>query len=114
MADEIVVFTTCAAGEAESLATQLVEDRLVACVNILPQITSVYHWKDELVKDAESLLLIKTHKRLWEPLQERIKELHSYDVPEIICVTIESGYKPYLDWLNSQLRDLPTTAGKET
>jgi periplasmic divalent cation tolerance protein len=114
MAGEIVVFTTCAPGEAESLATQLVEERLVACVNVMPQITSIYRWKDELVKDAENLLVIKSHMRLWEPLQARIQELHSYDVPEIICLTIDSGHKPYLDWLNSQLSDLPTPAGKET
>jgi len=113
MVDEVVVFVTCPTADAEPIAAQLVEDKLVACVNILPQITSVYRWKDEICKEPEALLLIKSHKRLWEPLQARIRQLHSYEVPEIICLAIDSGHKPYLDWLNCQLRDLPLASGKE-
>ncbi len=104
MAQEIVVLVTCPPTEAESLASKLVEEELVACVNVIPAITSIYRWKGELCKDSESLLLIKTHQNLWKRLENRVLELHSYETPEIICVPIEIGNQAYLDWLNAQLK----------
>lgn len=103
MADEVVVMVTCPASEAVYLSTQLVEDKLAACVNILPEVQSVYRWKGEVCRETETLLLIKTNRKMWDELERRLRELHSYEVPEIICVPIEEGHQPYLDWLNSEL-----------
>lgn len=104
MAQEIVVMVTCPPSEAELLASKLVEEELVACVNVIPAITSIYRWKGEVCKESESLLLIKTHQNLWNLLESRVLELHSYETPEIICVPIEIGNQAYLDWLNAQLK----------
>jgi periplasmic divalent cation tolerance protein len=103
VSEEILVFTTCQAKDAVLLATQLVDDKLAACVNILPEIQAVYRWKGEICRETETLLLIKSSRKIWKELEKRLRELHSYEVPEIICVPIEEGYQPYLDWLNSQL-----------
>lgn len=111
MADEVVILVTCPAPEAERIATALVDERLVACVNILPKIVSVYRWDNKTCKDDESLLVIKSSKHLWDALEPRIRELHTYEIPEIICIPIELGSEPYLNWINSQLRDAPITTG---
>lgn len=108
-----VILVTCPAAEAEQLASALVEERLVACVNIVPAIKSIYRWENKVCKDDETLLVIKSSTHLWNVLESRIRELHSYDVPEIICIPVELGSKPYLDWLNCQLRDLPISSGKD-
>jgi len=85
---------------ADEIASSLVEEKLAACVNILNGITSVYRWKDSVAKDKEILMLIKTKKSLFPKLQERITQLHPYEVPEIIALDIAEGAKPYLNWLN--------------
>jgi periplasmic divalent cation tolerance protein len=113
MPGEVVIFVTCPASESERIATQLVEDKLVACVNIVPGVTSVYRWQGEICRDQESILIIKSNKNLWDKLEPRIRELHTYDVPEIICIPIELGHKPYLDWLNCQLGDAAVKTGRE-
>jgi periplasmic divalent cation tolerance protein len=119
MTDEVVIFVTCPEAEAERLASSLVEERLVACVNIIPSVLSVYRWEEKLCKETESLLVMKSHTRLWHELEPRIRELHTYDVPEIISIPIKHGHMPYLDWVNCQLRDPDnaqprvTTANKE-
>ena len=103
MSGEVVVFVSCPPDEADKIASQLVEEKLAACVSIVPKIQSVYRWKGEVCRESESLLIIKTHKAYWTRLEDRINELHSYEVPEIICVSIEEGNTPYLNWLRSQL-----------
>ncbi len=105
MTDEVVVFVTCPEGEAERIASVLVEDRLVACVNIVPTVLSIYRWQEKVCKENESLLVMKSHTRLWNELEPRIRELHTYDVPEIISIPITHGHMPYLDWVNCQLKD---------
>ncbi len=103
MANELIVLVTCPASQSESIARQLVDERLAACVNIVPGITSVFRWQGEVSSESEQLLVIKSNRDNWEALARRAKELHSYDTPEILCLSVEDGYKPYLEWLNSSV-----------
>ena len=94
-----LIMSTCTEKEAERLAERLLEKRLVACVNIIHGISSRYWWKGNLESDTESLLLMKTKPSLVEIVIERIKALHSYDVPEIIVLDIKQGNPDYLKWI---------------
>ncbi|HEY9714077.1 MAG TPA: divalent-cation tolerance protein CutA [Chroococcales cyanobacterium] len=100
---EIIVFVSCRPQEGERIACELVAEKLAACVNIIPGIKSIYRWKGEVCQETENLLIIKSHKAYWPRLEARIKELHSYEVPEIISVAIEDGSQDYLNWIRSQL-----------
>ena len=103
MTDAIVVFCTCpdeAAGER--LAKVLVEEHLAACVNRIAGITSTYRWRNNVCRDDEQLLLIKTTRERFETLRERILALHPYELPEIIAVDIALGSTPYLDWIGRE------------
>ena len=95
-----VVFVTAGSEEqAESIARALVGERLAACANIVSPIKSIYRWKDEVETDTEHLLIIKTRANLVAKVAARVKELHSYEVPEVIALPIIAGAKPYLDWV---------------
>ena len=96
----IVLTTTGSAEEARKLSRSIVERRLAACVNIVPQIHSVYRWKGQVEEATEWLLIIKTQAAAFERLRDAIKELHSYEVPECVMLEIAAGSKPYLDWIN--------------
>ncbi len=105
MTDKRLVLTTCgSAEEARRIAHELVERRLAACVNIVPQIESVYRWKGEVETAAEWLLLIKTTAEACERLRDALGKLHSYDVPECIQIAIEDGSAVYLEWLADSVR----------
>lgn len=100
MIDARIVLTTAgSAQEAEKIATTLVERRLAACVNILPQIQSIYRWQGDVERATEWLLIIKSRAAAFESVRDAIREIHSYKLPECIMVEIESGSKPYLDWI---------------
>lgn len=103
MPQELIVFVTCRAGTADQIAGPIVEEQLAACVNTISGITSTYRWEGKVARDSEDLLVIKCNSESWVALRDRIKQLHTYDTPEIICISIEDGYKPYLDWINSSL-----------
>lgn len=96
----LVVFCTCPdQASAERIAATVVEERLAACVNILPGLTSIYRWRGQLQRDAELLLLVKTQGAAYPPLEARIRELHPYDVPEVIALPVRAGSSAYLDWI---------------
>ncbi|MDB4324841.1 divalent-cation tolerance protein CutA [bacterium] len=95
----IVLCTTGSDEQAESIARALVERRLAACVNIVGGTCSVYRWKDEVVRDAEKLLVIKTTAATVERVREAIHELHSYDTPEVLSIAVSEGDPAYLDWI---------------
>lgn len=99
-----IILCTCPDREcAEQIAGNLIESQLAACVNILPSVTSVYQWQGEIETTQELLLMIKSHQERYPALENRIKELHPYDVPEIIAVSIERGSHDYLKWIDSCL-----------
>ena len=104
MTDKRVVLTTCgSAEEARRIAGQLVERRLAACVNIVPQIESVYRWKDEVESANECLLLIKTTADAFDAVRAALNELHSYDVPECVAIAVEDGSAAYLEWIRESV-----------
>ena len=100
MTDKRIVLTTAGSEEeAQKIARHLVERRAAACVNIVPQITSIYRWKNNVEEAREWLLIVKTTAAAFEAVRDAIAELHSYEVPECVCLTIEDGSPSYLDWI---------------
>lgn len=85
--------------EGKNIARNLVENKLAACVNIIPNITSIYEWKGVIEEDNENILFIKTSEEKSALLIQKIKELHSYDEPECIGFKIEKGSQSYLKWI---------------
>lgn len=85
------------------LAETLVGERLAACVNMPPPVTSMYRWQGEVEKAEEILLIIKTTSERFDALRDRILQLHSYETPEIIAIPIVAGSEPYLQWLREQV-----------
>jgi periplasmic divalent cation tolerance protein len=105
MADALVVLTTVEkTDEGERLARLIVENGLAACVQILPPMTSIYRWEGKLEKAGENLLLIKTTRAAYPALEKLIIQNHSYQTPEIISLTVETGLKDYLDWVTASVR----------
>jgi len=104
MTDKLVIFVTCGQREeAEQMARSLVEQRLAACVNVLPGILSWYWWERQVTRDEELLLVIKTTRSKFEELRKEIQRLHSYSVPEIIAMPIVEGSEDYLNWIDNSL-----------
>lgn len=96
----IVIFVTAPKeDEAAKIAQALVEARLAGCVNIIRNIRSVYRWQDKIEDDTEVLMIAKTQRHLFESFMKKVKELHSYAVPEIIAMPIAGGSEDYLKWL---------------
>jgi periplasmic divalent cation tolerance protein len=96
----IVVLTTVPDEQhAQRIAEALVESRLAACVTVLPKVRSVYRWQGAIERSDEIQLLIKTQLDRYGPLQSRIRELHPYDVPEILAVQVVAGLPDYVDWV---------------
>ncbi len=91
--------TTSTEEQAASIARALVGDRLAACVNIIGPVRSVYRWRDAVEDDREFLLVIKTRTALYTKVERRVREMHSYEVPEIISLPLDRGSPPYLKWL---------------
>jgi periplasmic divalent cation tolerance protein len=100
MTDSIVIFVTAGSEtEAETIAKALVEERLVACVNLLPPIRSIYRWEGKVADEQEWLMVMKTTAERFSTVEKRVRSLHSYQVPEIIALPIIAGAEGYLRWL---------------
>ncbi|HZM52800.1 MAG TPA: divalent-cation tolerance protein CutA [Vicinamibacteria bacterium] len=92
--------------DAERIARALVEERLAACVNVVPGVVSIYRWKGKVEQEAELLLVIKTLAPRVEALKARLLELHPYELPEVVVLPIGGGHAPYLAWIEDQVRPL--------
>ena len=104
MTDKVVVLVTCSSGEeATRIAQALVSERLAACVNISAPIRSIYRWQGEVLDYQEVLLVIKTARTLFDQVRRTVEKLHSYQVPEVICLPIIDGSPNYLNWLSGSL-----------
>jgi periplasmic divalent cation tolerance protein len=98
----IVIFITAPTLEkGEEIARALVTQGIAACVSIVPRIKSIYSWEGRICEEEEVLLLVKSRTSLFPAIRDRVKSLHSYDVPEIIALPISDGLPEYLDWLNN-------------
>jgi len=99
-----LVYCTCSSADnARLIAESLVAERLVACANILPGIQSVYRWHGKVESGTEWLLMMKTRAECLARLQERIRALHTYELPEIVAVPIVAGLEPYLNWITESV-----------
>jgi len=104
MDDEpVIILSTAGEGEAKGIAHALVMQHLAACVNITG-VASTYRWKGDFCEDREQLLIIKTVKRQVDQVIKEIRNLHSYELPEMIVLPIVGGYSPYLQWLAEETR----------
>jgi periplasmic divalent cation tolerance protein len=104
MSNAVMVLCTCSnRGEAERIATALVEQRLAACVNIISGITSIYRWKGQVESASEQLMMIKTAENNFPTVEKTITELHSYDTPEVIAFPVTAGSQKYLAWITEQV-----------
>jgi periplasmic divalent cation tolerance protein len=104
MTDKVIVYTTCGKAEdAENLAQRLVEERLAACVNVVPGVRSFYRWKGKIENDAEFLLIIKTARGLVGSLRQQLEKVHPYELPEMIVAPIIDGSPNYLAWLEQEV-----------
>jgi periplasmic divalent cation tolerance protein len=104
MTEYIIVFvTTASKQEAERIANHLLNDRLIACANIIGPVTSLFRWQGNVNRADEYLALMKSRKNLFDRLTEAVKAMHSYEVPEILAVPVVEGPRTYLDWLQSSL-----------
>jgi periplasmic divalent cation tolerance protein len=105
MTDKRIVLTTCGSeDEAEKIARYLVENRLAACVNIVPQVRSIYRWQGKVESARELLLLVKTTNEKFTQVRDAIRELHSYELPECAVLPIEDGSAAYLDWIEDSVK----------
>ena len=94
----IIILSTVPADEGARIAKTLVSERLVACVNATP-VRSCYRWKGEICHEREDLLVMKTRESLFPRVMERLREIHPYEVPEILAVPVWGGFRPYLEWV---------------
>jgi periplasmic divalent cation tolerance protein len=100
----IVLTTAANPDEARRLAQTLVDERLAACATVIPSVESMYRWQGQIESSTEALLLLKTTAEQIGPLQTRVHQLHSYQTPEFLVLSVESGSAGYIDWLHSSLR----------
>lgn len=99
----VVLITAASTAEARKLADLLVEEQLASCVQILPSVESIYRWKGNVERASEVLLLIKTVGSHFQKLEERVREVHSYETPEIVAIPVTAISLPYFEWLGESV-----------
>jgi periplasmic divalent cation tolerance protein len=104
MTDKVIVLSTCGSEEeAGKIAQHLVENRLAACVNVIPQVKSIYRWQEKVESAQEWLLLVKTTAEKFTLVRDAIRRLHSYELPECISIAIDGGSVSYLQWIKANV-----------
>ena len=101
-----IITTVSTEKEGRMIANELVQNKLAACVNIVPKVHSVYEWENQIQNDEELLLLIKTTKEREKDIYHTVESLHSYDTPELITIPINHGSQPYLQWLENYVQKI--------
>ena len=105
MSEILMVFVTCEGkDQAERIAGKVVGEGLAACVNVVPGVRSCYVWEGKLTWSEEVLLVMKTTRAGFESLEKRVRELHSYEVPEVLGVSIDVGFEKYVNWVEAGVR----------
>ncbi len=100
----IVIMTTPNIKEAENIVRVLLGEKLIACANIVGPVSSLFWWQGKIDEASEILVFMKSHRSLFERISERVREIHSYEVAEILALPIIAGSLPYLDWLSASLQ----------
>lgn len=100
----IVLVTVGADSGAREIGRKLVEEKLAACANVISGVDSTYRWKGKIEESSETLLILKTNQDNLEELTNRVKELHSYEVPEVLALPVEKSSEEYLNWLEDNVR----------
>lgn len=100
----IVLSTITDEKTAARVASTLVEERVAACVNVIPKVVSIYRWDGGVENESEALMVLKTAEDRVADLMQRLKELHPYEVPEIVVLDVERGWPPYFDWVLGETR----------
>jgi periplasmic divalent cation tolerance protein len=100
-----ILITSSSEEEAGKIGKTLVEEKLVACANIIPKIRSIFSWKGEICDENEVLMILKSKESLFQQIEDRVKTLHSYEVPEIIALPIHLGSEDYLNWIDEVTND---------
>ena len=109
MSVSVVLMTAPSAEKAAEIARTLVEERLIACANIVPGVRSIYAWEGKLCDEAEVLVVMKSTGAVFERLERRIRALHPYEVPEVLQLEVTAGSKPYRDWVTNHLSLSPAS-----
>jgi periplasmic divalent cation tolerance protein len=99
----VVLTTTPDQGVAESIAARLLHERLIACANVIPGIRSIYRWQGEVRRDDEVLLMLKSTGSVLASLEQRLCELHPYEVPEVLALGVREGLEAYVSWVRSEV-----------
>ena len=99
----IVLMTSSNKEEAIKIVRTLLEERLIACANMIDPVSSFFWWKEKIEEENETLVIMKSHQELFKKLSKRVKELHSYDIPEILAIPITEGSQSYLNWMKTCL-----------
>lgn len=97
----LIAYCTCPGDDAVRIARDLVQRRVCACVNVIPGLVSVYEWKGKVEEDAEALLIIKTQESQFGELERAVREVHPYEIFELIACRIDRGHRPYMEWIDS-------------
>lgn len=99
----LVLMTASSKDEAKKIVRSLLEEKLIVCANMIDSVSSVFWWQDKIEEAKEVLVIMKSHQELFKRLSTRVKELHSYDTPEILALSIVDGSSHYLEWMKKVL-----------
>lgn len=106
MGEVVVLITTSSEEEAKKIGRLLVQEGLVACANIIPTVRSIFRWEGQVTEEQETLLVLKSMSEIFESLEATVRAHHSYSVPEIIALPIQTGSEPYMKWLRETTRSV--------